>query len=966
MARPLRPERSDLVFEEEDLPYEEEIMRNQFSVKCWLRYIEFKQGAPKPRLNQLYERALKLLPCSYKLWYRYLKARRAQVKHRCVTDPAYEDVNNCHERAFVFMHKMPRLWLDYCQFLMDQGRVTHTRRTFDRALRALPITQHSRIWPLYLRFLRSHPLPETAVRGYRRFLKLSPESAEEYIEYLKSSDRLDEAAQRLATVVNDERFVSKAGKSNYQLWHELCDLISQNPDKVQSLNVDAIIRGGLTRFTDQLGKLWCSLADYYIRSGHFEKARDVYEEAIRTVMTVRDFTQVFDSYAQFEESMIAAKMETTSELGREEEDDVDLELRLARFEQLISRRPLLLNSVLLRQNPHHVHEWHKRVALHQGRPREIINTYTEAVQTVDPFKATGKPHTLWVAFAKFYEDNGQLDDVSAVSCVHVRGPGDPQGTPRATLRERVSLCSLLGWAWAGRVSAWPPPSWQARVILEKATKVSFKQVDDLASVWCECGELELRHENYEQALQLLRVSTRPAVVGAAGGRWAGTAPSTRAADFSWQKATALPARRAEYFDGSEPVQNRVYKSLKVWSMLADLEESLGTFQSTKAVYDRILDLRIATPQIVINYAMFLEEHKEAEQHMGPADRAGTTGRSSARVGTEGAWATGGLTPWTHTASLAGQAYERGVSLFKWPNVSDIWSSYLTKFIARYGGRKLERARDLFEQALDGCPPRYAKTLYLLYAQLEEEWGLARHAMAVYERATRAVEPAQQYDMFNIYIKRAAEIYGVTHTRGIYQKAIEVLSDEHAREMCLRFADMECKLGEIDRARAIYSFCSQICDPRTTSAFWQTWKDFEVRHGNEDTIREMLRIRRSVQATYNTQVNFMASQMLKVSGSTTGTVSDLAPGQSGMDDMKLLEQRAEQLAAEAERDRSTKVLFVRSDASREELAELAQQANPEEIELGEDEDEDEMDLEPNEVRLEQQSVPAAVFGSLKED
>jgi len=55
------------------------------------------------------------------------------------------------------------------------------------------------------------------------------------------------------------------------LWHELCDLISQNPDKVNSLKVGAIIRGGLTRFTDQLGKLWCSLADYYIRSGHFEK-----------------------------------------------------------------------------------------------------------------------------------------------------------------------------------------------------------------------------------------------------------------------------------------------------------------------------------------------------------------------------------------------------------------------------------------------------------------------------------------------------------------------------------------------------------------------------------------------------------------------------------------------------------------------------------------------------------------------
>lgn len=52
-------------------------------------------------------------------------------------------------------------------------------------------------------------------------------------------------------------------------------------------------------------------------------------------------------------------------------DDIDLELRLARFEQLIARRPLLLNSVLLRQNPHNVHEWHKRVNLYDGNPRQV-------------------------------------------------------------------------------------------------------------------------------------------------------------------------------------------------------------------------------------------------------------------------------------------------------------------------------------------------------------------------------------------------------------------------------------------------------------------------------------------------------------------------------------------------------------------------------------------------------------------
>ncbi|KAJ8251347.1 hypothetical protein GJAV_G00220370 [Gymnothorax javanicus] len=852
MDMPSLIEKPGVIFEEDDLPYEEEIIRNPYSVKCWMRYIEYKQNGPKSVLNMIYERALKELPGSYKLWYNYLRERRKQVKGRCITEPAFEEVNNCHERALVFMHKMPRIWLDYCQFLVSQCKITRSRRTFDRALRALPITQHSRIWPLYLRFARSLPLPETAIRVYRRYLKLSPENAEEYIDYLQSVNRLDEAAVRLAAVVNDESFVSKEGKSNYQLWHELCDLISQNPDKVKSLNVGAIIRGGLTRFTDQLGKLWCSLADYYIRSGHLEKARDVYEEAVQTVVTVRDFTQVFDSYAHTEETVIAAKMETTAEMGPDEEEDVDLELRLARFEQLIARRPLLLNSVLLRQNPHNVHEWHKRVKLYEGKPRQIISTYTEAVQTVDPMKATGKPNSLWISFAKFYEENEQLDD--------------------------------------------------ARTIFEKATKVNYKQVDELAGVWCEYGEMELRHENYEQALHILR------------------------------KATAIPSKKAEYFDSSEPVQNRVYKSLKVWSMLADLEESLGTFQSTKAVYDRIIDLRIATPQIIINYAMFLEEHNYFEESF--------------------------------------KAYERGIALFRWPNVYDIWNTYLTKFIDRYGGKKLERARDLFEQALDGCPAKFAKTIYLLYAKLEEEYGLARHAMAVYERATEAVETTERHHMFNIYIKRAAEIYGVTHTRAIYQKAIEVLPDEHSREMCLRFADMESKLGEIDRARAIYSYCSQICDPRMTPAFWQTWKEFEIRHGNEDTIREMLRIKRSVQATYNTQVNFMSSQMLKATANATGTVSDLAPGQSGVDDMKMLEQKAQQLAAEAEQDKprpKDKILFVRSDTSRSELAELAKQANPDEIDIDdEDDEEDEEGDEPDEVQLEQKSVPTAVFGGLKQD
>jgi hypothetical protein len=42
------------------------------------------------------------------------------------------------------------VWLDYLSLLLDMRVIALARRTFDRALAALPITQHERVWVLYL------------------------------------------------------------------------------------------------------------------------------------------------------------------------------------------------------------------------------------------------------------------------------------------------------------------------------------------------------------------------------------------------------------------------------------------------------------------------------------------------------------------------------------------------------------------------------------------------------------------------------------------------------------------------------------------------------------------------------------------------------------------------------------------------------------------------------------------------
>lgn len=176
---------------------------------------------------------------------------------------------------------------------------------------------------------------------------------------------------------------------------------------------------------------------------------------------------------------------------------------------------------------------------------------------------------------------------------------------------------------------------------------------------------------------------------------------------------------------------------------------------------------------------------------------------------------------------------------------------------------------------------------------------------------------------------------------------------------------------------------KVCDPRITADFWQTWKEFEVRHGNEDTMREMLRIKRSVQATYNTQVNMMAAQFI-----ANNSAADAAAG----DAMRMLDAKAAEANSQQQQQNqsilkpqtSSNIMFVRGEtqggAAKHKII------NPDEIDIGDsDDDEDEEGDEDNgrngaenskitqkddndvvmkKLKIEQKSIPAKVFGGLK--
>jgi pre-mRNA-splicing factor SYF1 len=149
-----------LLPDEADLVFEEELLRNATDIKVWLRYLAARKDAVSRKRHLLYERAVAALPGSYKLWHAYLRERVEEARGLPPGSPAHEALHNTFERALVTMHKMPRIWELYLRSLLDQKLVTRTRRACDRALAALPVTQHERVWTIFLvRGWRSYGFP---------------------------------------------------------------------------------------------------------------------------------------------------------------------------------------------------------------------------------------------------------------------------------------------------------------------------------------------------------------------------------------------------------------------------------------------------------------------------------------------------------------------------------------------------------------------------------------------------------------------------------------------------------------------------------------------------------------------------------------------------------------------------------------------------------------------------------------
>jgi pre-mRNA-splicing factor SYF1 len=416
------------------------------------------------------------------------------------------------------MNKMPKIWLEYTEFLIEQRLITKTRHTFDRALMSLPVTQHSKIWEAYIEWVDNVPSQTTALSVYRRYIRFDPNAKGKYINYLVNTQLYKEAVLAIKELINDEMFYSN-DKSKFDYWIDMCEIISKQPDEVNEIDCESIIRYGLNKYTDEVGRLWVALCNFYIRQGLFEKARDIFEEALNKVTTARDFGLVYDSYLKFEEEIITHLAQEDVDMDDEDWDieglidrtlgqlkvgegsyvkskdkESEINLKLFRITNLIERRPFLLSDAMLRQNPNNINEWLKRIKLCKNDNELLILTYEKAINTIEPLKAYGRPEQIWINYARFYES---IDDIK-----------------------------------------------NANGVFYKGTRVVFKSLDQIASIWCEWAEMHLRLKNHYDALEIVK--------------------------------RACTSRKRDEKQGPA-----VSHSLRVWNLYVDLEEALGSVEQVR-------------------------------------------------------------------------------------------------------------------------------------------------------------------------------------------------------------------------------------------------------------------------------------------------------------------------------------------------------------------------------------------------
>lgn len=769
------------IVREDDLAYEYELQRTPGSVVTWGRYLEDWKSQPRSErplkhVIWLYERFCAEFSDSADVWKEYIRWAAGkcgkEVHYRFMVDLFLR----CLEK---FSKGCDELCLMFLEFAIEQADLEAVRIAFDMSLKRVPRDLHGRFWDKILRFIDERLAPLTEEEG-----DVYEDEAEEFHVLIYKS---------LFGTAEDENEVDLWSSSMVQRYLEVCPR-DKLPDALGRLaragDYESLFASFNRAFDSKAGRMPDKTLPkkthlQYLRALDFLKKDPEYEEFA---------TEIAKVFPEMQTKMIIMLVKFYVKNGEHEKVVQLLEDSLAKvttaqnfhvlYETYLNYEKSFIQTVLQewqsKTESADENKWKDMVDYHIDRLQNLVDTYEIRLNDL---KIRQNPNLVanWSERAALVHTNVDKCSVYSQAILTI----DPF---------KVNVPGSFGKLWCDYANLyWKARDYDsAREVYDRGLRVPYPFIDDLENIWSSWVENEMEEAGLEAALKLLETALR--------------VPEN------------LELLLAEFNEGNRkvPAQGVIFSSLKLWQLYLNFTESLcaqapETAEKLINLYEQAIALKVATPNMFVDYAHFLQGRGEK------------------------------------LASF--QVYERAIGIFPPETQFQFWNLYLAECTAEENLLAKEHIREIFERALENLVPSGidCKAIFILYSDFEEQCGFSNRCVEILLEGCRKTENLEdRVTLWQICLLKVKELLGNLESRRFYEECIQSLPNSKVIKFAIEFADTEATLGEIERAREIMKYAAQLLPPGKNVLLWESWDEFEVRYGDRESYKDMLKLKRRLE------------------------------------------------------------------------------------------------------------------------
>ena len=381
-----------------------------------------------------------------------------------------------------------------------------------------------------------------------------------------------------------------------------------------------------------------------------------------------------------------------------------------------------------------------------------------------------------------------------------------------------------------------------RQVMNTAKKVPFKYIQDLEHIFTYWSECEMALNDAEQAIAVLKT------------------------------ALNYPEKFSTFVENANLVLNNYYstqefvpaqvilplKSFSLWDKLLQIYELYKPLEETNALYEAVIAIKVAKPSTFVTFAAL--NFNNTSKWIAIYNKAVMTFRSS--------------------KSVLLELYEIFLPLLQ------------QRLHPRTFVRDCETIRDCYECLLEQLEEHKVDCVdyYLRYAFFESSIGNYLKSIGILYRGTTSKNVDIMKSKWKIWeqlLAMAEENLGIEQVRAYFKESLVTLPNSVLDSVVVRYAEYEVHaLHQYDRARAILQFGAECGPVQQHASVWDYWKRFELKYGNKETFKNMLRMKRIVGDKFVVDTQAFGKLDNNVEFVSSGVQKGLAAPQDENDTMEI--------------------------------------------------------------------------------